>query len=631
MLYTLDTKATTTNRNNIMSNWPHEKRDTKIKFRSKLARRTSPEQGCKSTSSIVGYNNMNFNRVGREEVYHQSGVTPKGFSRAIIGNRISNIWLSNTSKIECVAYESYLHRYLHECKSYQTSESKTKILKSVLWKLKDIWELQNNIFQKIDTNIDISEINKSKTIANHRTFIEAVIENSKKKKDSSNTNQQSATRDKAVRELLETEVTYVDKLRGLNDIYCKLLLLTQKYPKVSISSRNSHQSLFGAFNSRSMINSKFEKKKNRKRQTNGAIDRDDLRKIFMNIAVIYKLHSEHILPRLRAKKLHSNLGSMLKRIVPMLKLYGEYINNFDNSQKVTLKYDDFWQNLDSRAVPNINECHSSVAKNVGIIGTLKKKASRPFLPKPSVSSAPTSIDGVKNLFDINSLLILPVQRIPRYKLLLETILKNTDHLDKDFNDLADVLLSVSLIANDMNESKRRQDLMVQYGSLITKNSVIPANLRFNANRVFIKKGDLTLVKFLCYNDVCTKTGGTSEDIPCHSNLFTLDCNIQASSDLDSLLLNNSISSTLDYHYPNVTVTLLLFNDFLLLCSDNCHTIDAMFLLSSTAQASSVILDYYTDSTLLRIIDRNFVLYFAGPINDLNLWNSSINSRLSPEL
>lgn len=58
---------------------------------------------------------------------------------------------------------------------------------------------------------------------------------------------------------------------------------------------------------------------------------------------------------------------------------------------------------------------------------------------------------------MDSFLIQPVQRIPRYKLLLSDILKNTPKEHVDYNMLQKALDEVSTIAQFVNESKRKNE------------------------------------------------------------------------------------------------------------------------------------------------------------------------------
>lgn len=60
---------------------------------------------------------------------------------------------------------------------------------------------------------------------------------------------------------------------------------------------------------------------------------------------------------------------------------------------------------------------------------------------------------------LDSYLIMPVQRILRYKLLLEEILKHTHHDDEDYKDLKTALEIISERGVGCNEASRRRENM----------------------------------------------------------------------------------------------------------------------------------------------------------------------------
>lgn len=69
-------------------------------------------------------------------------------------------------------------------------------------------------------------------------------------------------------------------------------------------------------------------------------------------------------------------------------------------------------------------------------------------------------DSFANL-PLESLLILPVQRLPRYELLLRDIIKSTPEYHKDFNSLLQASKSVNEMTTVINESKRAMERMEQ--------------------------------------------------------------------------------------------------------------------------------------------------------------------------
>ncbi|XP_015783985.1 dynamin-binding protein [Tetranychus urticae] len=67
-----------------------------------------------------------------------------------------------------------------------------------------------------------------------------------------------------------------------------------------------------------------------------------------------------------------------------------------------------------------------------------------------------------NCFDVPSLLIKPVQRILKYPLLLNELLKCTDETHPDRDDIIKAAHMITDMAQDINELKRRKDLVFKY-------------------------------------------------------------------------------------------------------------------------------------------------------------------------
>ena len=64
-----------------------------------------------------------------------------------------------------------------------------------------------------------------------------------------------------------------------------------------------------------------------------------------------------------------------------------------------------------------------------------------------------------NKQDLRSLLITPIQRIPRYKLLLQDLISKTDEEHVDMDGLKNALEEMSSIANQINEAVRNAENM----------------------------------------------------------------------------------------------------------------------------------------------------------------------------
>eukprot|EP01120_Amphizonella_sp_Union-15-10_P011759 TRINITY_DN5072_c0_g1_i1.p1 TRINITY_DN5072_c0_g1~~TRINITY_DN5072_c0_g1_i1.p1 ORF type:complete len:634 (+),score=106.91 TRINITY_DN5072_c0_g1_i1:91-1902(+) len=144
--------------------------------------------------------------------------------------------------------------------------------------------------------------------------------------------------------------------------------------------------------------------------------------IFSNVESILKFHQTllHKLEK-RMKKWKERdpntqlLGKMFNRLLPFLKIYTAYCSNYENALQTVFKYQS-----------------SSEEFNAFIEHRVKSKQCQGL--------------------DFIDFLIMPVQRIPRYRLLLENLLKFTDACHPDFNELTISLEKVTGAAELINEN-----------------------------------------------------------------------------------------------------------------------------------------------------------------------------------
>ncbi len=78
--------------------------------------------------------------------------------------------------------------------------------------------------------------------------------------------------------------------------------------------------------------------------------------------------------------------------------------------------------------------------------------------------------------DFYSLLITPVQRIPRYTLLLKELLKHTPNSHPDYNDLALAYEKIMVTANVVNDSMKSLKVSKVYDSIVDGVKGILVNL-----------------------------------------------------------------------------------------------------------------------------------------------------------
>lgn len=146
--------------------------------------------------------------------------------------------------------------------------------------------------------------------------------------------------------------------------------------------------------------------------------------MFTNVKSLYKLHHDFLLPQLedRMKNWENNrrIGDIMKNFAPFLKMYTEYVKNYDNSMNLI----NLWYQKQQRFAQIMDEIH-----NLEECGNLT----------------------------LQHHMLTPVQRVPRYQLLLKDYLKKLDEDSPDKPDTEKALELVSTAANHANESMKKID------------------------------------------------------------------------------------------------------------------------------------------------------------------------------
>ncbi|KAL9650367.1 hypothetical protein ABK040_016434 [Willaertia magna] len=115
-----------------------------------------------------------------------------------------------------------------------------------------------------------------------------------------------------------------------------------------------------------------------------------------------------------------SFGEAFLEMAPFMKLYTEYINNFQNAATILRERRKKNQNLNNY----LNKCKETREECKGL--------------------------------DITSFMILPVQRIPRYQLLLKELLKYTPKEHSDYKKLQTTLDTMIQVANHLNEMRKQK-------------------------------------------------------------------------------------------------------------------------------------------------------------------------------
>nr|XP_031303028.1 FYVE, RhoGEF and PH domain-containing protein 3 isoform X3 [Camelus dromedarius] len=185
-------------------------------------------------------------------------------------------------------------------------------------------------------------------------------------------------------ELLHTEETYVKRLHLLDQVFCTQL-------------------------------------------TEAGIPSEVITGIFSNISSIYRFHGQFLLPELQTRitdewDTNPRLGDILQKLAPFLKMYGEYVKNFDRAMELVSTW--------TQRSPLFKDIVQGIQKQE-MCGNLT----------------------------LQHHMLEPVQRVPRYELLLKDYLKRLPEDAPDWKDAERSLELISTAANHSNAAIRKMEKM----------------------------------------------------------------------------------------------------------------------------------------------------------------------------
>ncbi|XP_056373498.1 FYVE, RhoGEF and PH domain-containing protein 4 isoform X2 [Hyla sarda] len=187
----------------------------------------------------------------------------------------------------------------------------------------------------------------------------------------------------------------------------------------------------------------------------GSFPVDVPNKIFSNIVSIYNFHSSFLLPdlenRMNEWSVSPRIGDILQKLAPFLKMYAEYVKNFDNAME-TVKT---WMDRSAQFKHVVQEIQRE-----GKCGSLT----------------------------LQHHMLEPVQRIPRYEMLLKDYLRKLPQDSLDWKDAEKSLEIISTAASHSNTAIRKMEslkkLLMVYEMLGEEEDIVhPSN-------EFIKEGQI---------------------------------------------------------------------------------------------------------------------------------------------
>jgi len=194
-------------------------------------------------------------------------------------------------------------------------------------------------------------------------------------------------------------------------------------------------------------------------QKASGLSADEVRSLFSNVRVLRDLHSgflENLKPKVEKEGPSVCLGAIFLDAGKWIKLYKHYVNNYDSAAELMT------------TLRNKNRTFGNYLKGIE------------FTPQ---------MVGL----NIEGLLVTPVQRVPRYVLLLQDLLKNTPEYHEDHEQIGAALKLIKEVADYINEHKRISDILRTLTS--TKNRLTPLPFELAIpNRELLREGALLVNK-----------------------------------------------------------------------------------------------------------------------------------------
>ncbi|XP_071361331.1 FYVE, RhoGEF and PH domain-containing protein 4a isoform X3 [Trachinotus anak] len=201
--------------------------------------------------------------------------------------------------------------------------------------------------------------------------------------DQKETNEQKLF--KIASELLHTEKAYVARLNLLDQVFCAKLM---------------------------------------EEANKGTFPVDVVKNIFSNISSIHAFHSQFLLPDLEKRmgewSSTPRIGDILQKLTPFLKMYAEYVKNFDKAMELLKQWTD--RSPQFKAIIQEIQCQE-------VCGCLT----------------------------LQHHMLEPVQRVPRYEMLLKDYLKKLPQDDPDRRDAEKSLEIIGTAATHSNSAIRKSE------------------------------------------------------------------------------------------------------------------------------------------------------------------------------
>ncbi|XP_017884010.1 FYVE, RhoGEF and PH domain-containing protein 4-like [Ceratina calcarata] len=207
-----------------------------------------------------------------------------------------------------------------------------------------------------------------------------------------------------------------------------------------------------------LIDQVFQFKIDQENRAHPMFPPETVQHMFSNIKSIYKFHNDFLLPQLQHRmenwETDSRIGDIMKNFAPFLKMYTEYVKNFDYAMNL------------------IQSLQVKIPRFAAVINEIQKmdECAKLSLPHHMLS---------------------PIQRLPRYQLLLKDYLKNLTEESADYEDTKKALDLVSTAANHSNDAMKKIDKFKKL--LEIQENIYDTTDLVSATRELVKEGRIVKI------------------------------------------------------------------------------------------------------------------------------------------
>ena len=298
-------------------------------------------------------------------------------------------------------------------------------------------------------------------------------------------------------------------------------------------------------------------------------------------------------------KNREGIGKVLLDLSRYFKSYEAYCNNFDRANNI------------------INEIEKAEASKA-TLKFMSKSAARRFLNFLKMAKSHPQHTQI----NLQSYLILPIQRLPRYKLLLQELIEATSSDHGDFMYLCQAKEYIEAQINHLNEKKREQQDLQDIQEVLTKIAIHSDYVNDAKKKItphagkFIYKGELNTISLLEYT--------SQQEIPiinisiaCDRDHYYQQSLLGVRESIFGSISHNKITD--DSFRSGKPFYYFKFKNLLICCGVKADSRGRFEYLGALEIDDEEIIAFSSESSLLRLKGNNCILYLEGELSELKRW------------